>query len=240
MPHTLFISDLHLSPEHPRTTQAFLDFLADRAPAGEALYILGDLFEYWAGDDDLSDPHHARVAQALAALAGTTAVFLMRGNRDLLLGEGFARAASARLLPDPVLIDLYGTPTLLTHGDALCIDDAAYLAFRAKVTDPRWQAEFLSQPLALRKAQIERLRRESEQEKQAKSEALMDVNSEAVAALLREYDYPRLIHGHTHRPARHLHRLDGHVCERWVLDSWYDEGGFLHCERSGCDRRPLP
>jgi len=240
MSHSLFVADLHLCPERPRTTQLFIDFTRLAAKA-EALYILGDLFEYWAGDDDLTDPHHRETASALAALSqGGTAVFIMHGNRDFLMGEAFARAAHARLIPDPSLIDLYGTPTLLMHGDTLCSGDTAYLAFRAKVRQPVWQADFLARPLAERKAEIEALRLRSETDKQLKSIAEMDVHPDAVAAVLREHGYPRLIHGHTHRPARHQHQIDGRNCERWVLDAWYEGGSYLRCDHEGCRAAPFP
>lgn len=235
MKHSLFIADLHLSPERPAITQIFEEFLRHAAPKAEALYILGDLFEYWPGDDDLADPHHAAIVRALAELSrGGTAVFILPGNRDFLMGSLFFEAIHAHLLPDPTLIDLYGTPTLLMHGDTLCSDDTDYLAFRATVRDPAWQAAFLARPLASRKAEIEALRRRSEHDKQTKSAESMDVHPDAVAAILREHAYPRLIHGHTHRPARHLHRIDGHDCERWVLDSWHEHGSYLHCDAAGC------
>ena len=236
MKPTLFISDLHLSHTRPGITRLFLDFLQSAAGEAQALYALGDLFEYWPGDDDLADPLHAEVASALRRLhAEGVAVYFMHGNRDFLVGEAFARAARAALLPDPTLIDLYGTPTLLMHGDSLCIDDSAYMAFRGKVRSPSWQRDFLSKPLAERKAIIEGLRRESEEEKVQKSAEIMDVNPQALAAVLREYRYPRLIHGHTHRPARHLHSVDGKTCERWVLTDWYENGGYLRCDETGCE-----
>lgn len=234
-PHVLFVADLHLGPEHPQATKVFEEFARSIAPKAEALYILGDLFEYWAGDDDLTDPHHAAVANTLAELSQSgTAVYIMHGNRDFLMDEGFARVARARLIPDPTLIDLYGTPTLLMHGDTLCTGDTAYLAFRAKVRQSTWKTEFLARPLAERKAEIEALRQRSETDKQMKSMVEMDVHPDAVAAVLRESGYPRLIHGHTHRPARHLHRIDGRDCERRVLDSWYDHGSYLRCDAAGC------
>lgn len=241
MKHSLFIADLHLSAEHPQTTRIFENFTRHTASQAEALYILGDLFEYWAGDDDLTDPHQASVAHALANLQqGGTAVFIMHGNRDFLMADGLAQAAHARLIPDPTLIDLYGAPTLLTHGDALCTDDAAYLTFRNKVREPAWQTGFLALPLAVRKAEIEALRRRSETDKQQKSAAEMDVHPDAVTAVLREHGYPRLIHGHTHRPARHIHEVDGRICERWVLSDWGEKGGFLCCDHTGCVAKPFP
>lgn len=236
MTHSLFVADLHLSPERPQTTRVFEDFARRTASRADALYILGDLFEFWPGDDDLADPHHAAVANTLAELSRSgTAVFIMHGNRDFLMAGGFARAAHACLIPDPTLIDLYGTPSLLMHGDTLCTGDTAYLAFRARVRQPAWQMEFLARPLAERKAEIEALRQRSATDKQLKSIVEMDVHPDAVAAALREHGYPRLIHGHTHRPARHLHRVDGRDCERWVLDSWYDHGSYLRCDAAGCE-----
>lgn len=208
--------------------------MRDAAPEAEALYILGDLFDAWVGDDDLAEPLHAEVTQALARLSGSgVRVHLLHGNRDFLIGPAFAQAAGLQLLPDPTLIDLYGTPTLLTHGDTLCSDDAAYLAFRDQVRAPAWHSAFLAQPLAERKALAAQWRARSEQEKQSKSEAIMDANPDAVADTLRRHGYPRLIHGHTHRPARHEHQVDGRLCERWVLPAWDAAGGYLRCTRDG-------
>ena len=220
-PHSLFISDLHLSSAQSPAAALFLNFVRDIAPQAEALYILGDLFEYWAGDDDLADPFHVSVTNDLHQLAARgTRLFIMHGNRDFLMEQRLAAACHAELLPDPLLLDLYGTPTLLTHGDALCTDDAAYQQFRRMVRSAAWRNNFLALPLAERKAQIEGMRAQSEQSKRSKAMEIMDVNEAAVQALLRRHGYPRLIHGHTHRPARHLHQVDGHACERWVLGDW--------------------
>ncbi|HEX5338159.1 MAG TPA: UDP-2,3-diacylglucosamine diphosphatase [Gallionella sp.] len=235
MPHTLFISDLHLSADQPDSMAAFRRFTATIAPQAEALYILGDLFEYWAGDDDLDDPFNSRVIAELKSLAQRgVKVFLLHGNRDLLMGPALAEASHAALLNDPTLIDLYGTPTLLSHGDTLCTDDTAYQRYRAQVHDADFQRQFLAKPLAERKAYIAQLRSHSMSEKQSKDSAIMDVNDEAVAALLREFRYPRLIHGHTHRPARHEHVVDGQRCERLVLGDWHAQGNALHCDARGC------
>jgi UDP-2,3-diacylglucosamine hydrolase len=235
MSHTLFISDLHLSVDHPRSMELFQRFIDTLAPQAEALYILGDLFEYWAGDDDLHDPFHARVISALHGLATQgTDVYLMHGNRDLLMGDALAQSCHARLLPDPTLLDMYGVPTLISHGDTLCTDDVEYQEFRARVHDAAFQKNFLAQPLAERKAYIELLRRQSTTAKQGKDTGIMDVNDDAVAALLREYGYPQLIHGHTHRPNRHEHSVDGHICERWVLSDWDQEAAALRCDAQGC------
>ena len=238
MPHSLFISDLHLSADHPRGMAAFQHFIATLAPQAEALYILGDLFEYWAGDDDLLDPFHDNVVNALRSLAQHgTSIYLMHGNRDLLMGQELAQACHTTLLDDPTLIDLYGTPTLLSHGDTLCTDDAEYQRYRTQVHGADFQRQFLAKPLAERKDYIAQLRARSMAEKQNKDSAIMDVNGAAVAALLREHAYPRLIHGHTHRPNRHEHFVDGHRCERWVLGDWYQQGSALRCDARGC--RPI-
>jgi UDP-2,3-diacylglucosamine hydrolase len=234
MNHTLFISDLHLSAEHTHSMAAFQRFITTLAPQAEALYILGDLFEYWAGDDDSSDPFHAEVIGALQGLAAHgVRIYLMHGNRDLLMGRALAKAAGATLLDDPILLDMYGTATLLSHGDKLCTDDVEYQKFRAHVHSAEFQENFLAQPLAARKIYIEQLRQQSTVAKQSKDSAIMDVNDDAVAALLREYGYPRLIHGHTHRPKRHEHIVDGRSCERWVLGDWDSKTNALRCDSSG-------
>jgi UDP-2,3-diacylglucosamine hydrolase len=235
MSYSLFISDLHLATDRPRIVEQFLAFLAGPARSATALYVLGDLFEYWAGDDDLDDPLNERVAREFAALscAGTALAF-MHGNRDLLVGREFARRSGARLLEDPTLVDLHGTPTLLMHGDTLCTDDVEYQKFRAYARNESNQARFLAQPLATRRAEMEVLRARSESAKQGKPSDIMDVNISAVEDALRRAAYPRLIHGHTHRPARHLHVVDGHTCERWVLGDWYDNGSYLRCDANGC------
>ena len=235
MPHTLLISDLHLSADHTRSIAAFRCFITTLAPQAEAVYILGDLFEYWAGDDDRHDPFHAEVITALRDLAAQgVKIYLMPGNRDLLMGDALAQDAGATLLKDPTLFDLYGTPTLLSHGDTLCTDDVEYQQFRAQVHSAEFQKKFLAQPLAARKTYIEQVRQHSNAAKLSKASAIMDVNDDAVAALLREHRYPRLIHGHTHRPMRHEHVVDGHKCERWVLSDWDQRGSALRCDTQGC------
>lgn len=235
MPHTLFISDLHLSEDQPHITQLFLNFTCNTAPQADALYILGDLFEYWAGDDDRNTPFHQNIISAIHEVSQHgTPVFIMHGNRDFLMDELLAQDCKATILPDPTLIDLYGIPTLLTHGDALCTDDIEYQAFRKQVREPVWRNNFLSQPLAQRKATIEQLRKMSEEQKQTKAMDIMDVNQEAVAELFRSHHYPRMIHGHTHRQKHHLHRVDGKSCERWVLGDWHTTGNALRCDASGC------
>jgi UDP-2,3-diacylglucosamine hydrolase len=230
-----FISDLHLCTSRPDINQVFFDFLRGTAREAESLYILGDLFEYWAGDDDLSDPFNDSVARALAELARSgPALRFMHGNRDFLLDGEFAKACGGSLIDDPHSVDLFGAPTLLMHGDTMCTDDIDYQRFRAQVRSPAWQKGFLDLPLEQRKRQIEAVRQTSESEKTRKAPEIMDVNQGAVEAVLRQHAYPRLIHGHTHRPARHVHRVDGRTCERWVLADWYRSGSYLRCDERGC------
>ena len=234
MPYTLFVSDLHLCPTRPAINRVFFDFVRMPATQAEALYILGDLFEYWAGDDD-DDPFNAQVLAALRELAGRgVALYLMHGNRDFLIGDRFSAACHATLLPDPTRVNLYGTPTLLMHGDTLCTDDLEYQAFRLQVRNPNFQREFLAQPLAERKQKIAIMRAKSEATKKIKPETTMDVTAAAVEAQLRNYGYPRLIHGHTHKPAMHQHIVDDRCCERWVLADWYASGSYLRCDAQGC------
>ena len=209
----------------------FLDFLAGPAREATRLTILGDLFDYWAGDDDLADPFNTRIVAALRDLSdrGIKLEF-MAGNRDFLIGADFAAAAGLSLLPDPLVRVIDGTPTLLTHGDALCVDDVPYQRFRAEVRDPAWQTAFLARPLAERKREIEVLRARSETQKKTKSAAIMDVNADAVTAALVEYGVHAMIHGHTHRQGKHSHAGS----TRWVLGDWHaSRGNALLCEPAG-------
>lgn len=231
----LYISDLHLSAHEPGTVERFLAFLHGPARNAARLTILGDLFDYWAGDDDLDDPFNARIVAALREFSASgVALFFMAGNRDFLIGKTFAQAAGLELLPDPCLRDIGGVPTLLTHGDTLCADDADYQRFRAVVRDPAWQAAFLARPLAERKREIETLRARSEVEKKIKPMAIMDVSAGAVVAALRAHGAHAMIHGHTHRQGRHAHTVDGRDCVRWVLGDWHaDRGEALACDAAG-------
>ena len=193
------------------------------------------------GDDCLEgDAFSAGVAHALSELtAHGVPVYLMLGNRDFLMGSAFSRASGARLLPDPTLIELSGIPTLLMHGDSLCTDDAAYQDFHSLSRSPEWQSDFLSHPLAERLAMAAAYRRQSEKAKADKTDEIMDVNPDAVAAVLRAHSYPRLIHGHTHRPAHHEQTVDGRSCERWVLPDWRDRAVWLECHADGCIQKSL-
>ena len=237
---TLFISDLHLCRERREINATFFRFLRQQVPGSDALYILGDLFEYWAGDDDLADPLHAQIAAALTEVnAAGVPLHFMHGNRDFLIGAEFARVTGAKLLDDPTMVDLYGTPTLLMHGDTLCTDDVKYQMFRAQVRDPSWQKDFLAKPLAVRKSMIENVREQSQREMREKPSEIMDVNLEAVANAFRRFACPRMIHGHTHRPAHHAHEVDGRACDRWVLTDWYQRGGYLEVSDARCSALPL-
>ncbi|MCL2830350.1 MAG: UDP-2,3-diacylglucosamine diphosphatase [Betaproteobacteria bacterium] len=250
-PPVLFISDLHLSPVTPGLNNLFFEFLGREARGAAALYILGDLFDAWIGDDLLADEegHGTRIATALNALSVEgTEIFLLHGNRDFLLGEAFAAAAGARLLPDPVILSLPSWQFALSHGDALCTGDREYQAFRAQVRDPRWQREFLACPLAERLALAAQVRQQSEVGKTEKDAGIMDLDPAATDDFLRANGYATFIHGHTHRPARHDHLVDGIHVERWVLSDWTEESGaelpaargeYLLWNGETLERRPL-
>ncbi len=199
----------------------------------DALYIRGDLFEAWVGDDCLTLAFFPQIAAALRASAARTPTFFMHGNRDFLVGERFAREAGVTLLEDPTEIDLYGTPAILMHGDTLCTDDRDYQAFRAQVRDPAWQRTTLARPLDERLRLAESLRAQSDRAKAGKPMEIMDVTPAAVEAPFARSGRALMIHGHTHRPARHVHRAGGRDCVRWVLPDWYGTGGYLKATPSG-------
>lgn len=225
---TLFISDLHLSAARPATVQRFLRFLQQRAPTAERLYLLGDLFDAWIGDDDNSSLNNA-VKQALRSLVDAgTAVFFQHGNRDFLLGERFLRETGCQLLPDHAVIDLYGTPTLLMHGDLLCSDDLAYLNFRVISRTPAWRDNILGKPLWLRRCGARWYRWRSFWHKAQKAATIMDANPETVRETMQRHAVTRLIHGHTHRPAVHdLVLADELPAQRFVLAEWDGQGEVL-------------
>jgi len=234
----LFISDLHLASERPAANERFFRFLSEDAAGAQLLCILGDLFEYWIGDDELEAPDGDRLAREVIrslrtlTLAGVP-VRLMHGNRDFLIGSGFVAASGAGLLEDPTLMDVGGTPTLLMHGDTLCTDDLDYQAWRRTARSVAWQREFLSLPLGERRARTLQLREKSRQVITAKPADIMDVNDGAVRDAFRRHGVRRLIHGHTHRSARHEIEVDGARCERWVLPDWYGTGGYLAVDEMG-------
>lgn len=253
---TLFVSDLHLDASRPQISAQFLQFLAaaqgcaNVADAGwvgatddrqiDALYILGDLFEYWIGDDD-PQPLAAEIAEALHALADTgVPIHFIRGNRDFLLGDVYAARAGLRILPDPCVITLYDRPTLLMHGDLLCTGDTVYQAFRRQSRDPDWQRDMLAQPLAVRMALALRARAASAAHQQSlgqgrvgATEDITDVSADAVEATFARYGVDRLIHGHTHRPAIHSSMVSGTPCTRIVLGDWYEQGSVLRVDADG-------
>jgi len=224
---SLFISDLHLSEDRPAANERFFAFLEDTASGADALYVLGDLFEYWIGDDDLGDPFNGVVAGFFKRLtAGGTKLYFMHGNRDFLVGDAFAAATGASLLTDPSVLNL-DQKTLVMHGDTLCIDDLDYQAWRRTARSPEWQNGFLAKSLQERRVAVKGMREKSKEVIGAKPAEIMDVSEEAVREALRRHNVSRLVHGHTHRPGRHRLDVDGRACERWVLPDWYGAGGYL-------------
>jgi UDP-2,3-diacylglucosamine hydrolase len=237
----LFISDLHLSPSRPALADAFESLCAGPARNAAALYILGDLFDTWIGDDQLREPLASRTAASLRAVADAgVPVAIMRGNRDLLLGERFAATAGARLLPEQIVVDVAGTPTLLLHGDELCTDDHAYQRYRAWAHDASRQRRFLALPYILRVAFVRWMRRRSRRETARKSDVVMDVSAPTVADAFRTHAVRRMIHGHTHRPALHTVEVDDHACERIVLADWYDRASYVEVDCSGVRTHEWP
>lgn len=219
----------------PKTAAAFFRFLGEQARHARALYLLGDIFEYWAGDDDIDDPFNRRVVDALRALSdGGVALYWIAGNRDFLAGEGFARATGATLLPEPFVADIAGQRVLLLHGDAQCVDDHDYMNFRAQVRNPDWQRAFLARPLAERKALIEGMREGSRDAQRDKAMAIMDVNPAEIDSLFERHGVALMIHGHTHRPASHAGaRGTRHVLTDWDHDGPVPRGGWLAADNSG-------
>lgn len=237
---TLFISDLHLDAERPAVTELFGAFMQKEGTKADALYILGDLFEAWVGDDDPSDTGAYVAARIREVADAGVPVFFIRGNRDFLLGDAFARRAGMRILPDPAVVMLYGKPTLLMHGDLLCTGDTAYQAFRAQTRNPAWQAQFLSQPLAARLAFAAQARAASaahqggmKQNDKTQFETLTDVAPATVDATFAQFSIDTMIHGHTHRPAIHDLKVGDHACRRIVLGDWYEQGSVLRVEPDG-------
>ena len=234
MKPTLFLSDLHLAPERPALVAAFRDFCTGPAREAAGIYVLGDLFDVWIGDDQLQEPLAADVAAALNEVAAAgVPVGLVVGNRDFLLGEAFARAAGATLLPDQMVVNVGGTPTLVMHGDLLCTADVGYQRFRRFSHDPRWQRRYLALSYRVRRGIANWLRDRSRSATADKPERIMDVDPTAVTSAFRAADVARIIHGHTHRPARHHLVVDGRERERFVLADWYGHGSYLEFDAEG-------
>jgi UDP-2,3-diacylglucosamine hydrolase len=235
---TLLISDLHLDPSRPGIVERFDRFLGDVAPGADALYILGDLFEYWIGDDGLAMPFPASVARTLTKAAAAMPVRFMHGNRDFLIAHAIAESTGIELIADPTVVDLYGTRTVLLHGDTLCTGDVEYQKLRAQFRNPLWQKAVLSKPVVERVAMAQGLRAQSEGSKAGKEMGIMDVSPEAVEQAFRDSGCDVMIHGHTHRPARHDSTVDGRKRVRWVLPDWYEAGGYLEASPAGIRAMP--
>jgi UDP-2,3-diacylglucosamine hydrolase len=225
----LFISDLHISLDKPEITRRFLSFLSGRAHKAAAVYILGDLFDAWIGDDDFTPPNNKVRTQLKQLVDSGTPVYLQQGNRDFLLGKRFSEDTGVTLLDEYAVIDLHGTPTLLTHGDLLCTDDLPYQAFRVKSHSLEWQQSVLSKPLFLRLLAARWYRIRSYFHKRKKTQDIMDVNQDTVMNIMRERHCLRLIHGHTHRPAIHDFKIDGQSAQRFVLAAWSKNAGEVLC-----------
>ena len=237
---TLFISDLHLESGRPDIGEQFLGFLAGEARQSEALYILGDLFDVWLGDDD-PNPYYAEMKSALRELVDADVpVKFMHGNRDFTIGAEFAAETGIRILDDPTVVDLYGENVLLSHGDAMCTDDVQYQQFRAMTRNPEWQAMMLATSIEERIAFANQAREESKARGESLSDEIMDVNQDAVVAVFREHGVDTMLHGHTHRPAVHAVDLGDRTATRIVLGDWYEQGSVLRWDDNGPRLETMP
>ena len=236
---SLFVSDVHLDEAAPEAQRQFLEFLRTQAEGARVLYILGDLFEAWVGDDDAAGDRSAVLTALRALTASGVACFLLHGNRDFLIGQDFCRQTGCQLLPDPVIADLGGERVLLTHGDALCTDDHAYQELRSIVRTPVWQHRFLALPLTDRQLLANEVRAGSRAHTARSIPRIMDVNAAAVAAAFRAARVRRIIHGHTHRPAVHDALVEGESVQRIVLGAWYEQGSYLAYENGRYELRSL-
>jgi UDP-2,3-diacylglucosamine hydrolase len=235
----LFISDLHIDASRPAIAEQFLDFLEADAKDADALYILGDLFESWIGDDAADAAQTAAIAGIHSLTSSGVPCFVMHGNRDFLLSERFCRMSGAEIVPDPLIVTLYGEPVLVMHGDALCTDDRAYQRLRATVREAEWQRQFLALSIAARRSLAGAARAGSQAHTAAVEYAITDVNVDSVATVLRGSGTATLLHGHTHRPAIHALQVDGRPCTRIVLGDWYDQGSVLRWDHNGPELKSL-
>jgi len=230
---TLFIPDLHLEADRPQIGEQFLAFLEGEARDADTLYILGDLFEFWVGDDDPNE-HYAAMKSAMRALVDSgVPVFFMHGNRDFMIGDDFATETGVNLLPDPYLLDLHGTQVLLTHGDAYCTDDVEYQAVRQRTRNPEWQQMMLQKPLAERQAFAAQARAASLAHGKTIDDEISDVNDDAIATSFREHGMAVMLHGHTHRPAVHPVDVGGERAKRIVMGDWYEQGSVVRWDENG-------
>ena len=232
MKKILFISDLHLQASQPQATHAFLGLLKDHQDV-EALYILGDFFEAWIGDDDKNDYHQSIIDAMKAATKSGLNIYFLHGNRDFLIGKKFLQETGARFLPDETVVNLYGTPTLLMHGDTLCTLDYAYLRSRKFMRNPLVQKIFLCLPIAWRRKIADKMRADSNKHIKMLTDEMMDVTQEAVENKMREHHVQVLIHGHTHRPDMHRFVLENKPATRIVLAAWHDRGSVLVWDEAG-------
>jgi UDP-2,3-diacylglucosamine hydrolase len=240
MKPTLLLSDLHLAPERPASAAAFEAFARGPARDAAAVYVMGDLFDAWLGDEQCADPFGRGIVAAMRGIADAgVPLYVARGNRDFLLGDAFAAATGATLLPEQTLVDLGGTNTLLTHGDEFCTDDVDYQRYRRLMRDPRHQRRLLRLPYFIRRWIAKWLRRRSHAATARKPESILDVNAGAIDAAFRRFGVARMIHGHTHRPARHTSLVDGVARERIVLADWDDRGHYLEIDEQGARTREI-
>ncbi len=236
----LFISDLHLEANRPEIGEQFLDFLAGEAATADALYILGDLFEAWLGDDD-PNPYYGHIKLALRKFTDSgIPTYFMHGNRDFTIGARFSEETGLEILDDPTVVSLYGEDVLLTHGDAMCTDDVQYQQIRAMTRDPAWQAMMLAKSIEERIAFAIQARQESLARGEALSDEIMDVNEDAVVETLRESNVGTMLHGHTHRPAIHVVNFDGRSAKRIVLGDWYEQGSVVRWDAEGPRLETMP
>ena len=232
---TLFLSDLHVSDQHPEISEHLEEFLLEEGSKADTIFVLGDLFEYWLGDDD-PNPLFKEIKQLFKKLSDKNiSIFFMHGNRDFLIGESFAEETGCHILHDPHVIDLYGKKILISHGDIFCTDDKEYQLFRNQTRDPAWKESILSKSLSFREEFAKKARLESSKHTSSKKNEIMDVNKDEILKMYEKYNVDLIIHGHTHRPAIHDIFFNGKNCQRIVLGDWYEQGSILWCDETGFD-----